>query len=150
MPDPFGPVIATRSPRSSCRSTGPRVNAPVGPDRRTTAARATATTSPDRGACAIENCSCHSLRGSSTTSSRSIIRCVWRALAACFSEVACWWNRMFLSFSLRRANLLLAARTPLSIHSRCIRARASRVRRRAAYSSKASRACRRVIDRSSR
>ena len=34
-PPPFGPVIATRSAQSICRSTGPRVNAP----RRTTAPR---------------------------------------------------------------------------------------------------------------
>ena len=33
-----------------------------------------------RGAAAIENCSCHSLRGSSTTANRSIIRSVCLAV----------------------------------------------------------------------
>jgi hypothetical protein len=46
LPEPFTPVIATRSAQSICRSTGPRVNEP----RRTTAPRSTATTAPDRGA----------------------------------------------------------------------------------------------------
>ena len=60
MPPPLGPVTPTRSPRSTCRSTGPRVKSP----RRTTAPRATATTLPERGAAAMVYCSSHSFRGS--------------------------------------------------------------------------------------
>ncbi len=81
LPEPFAPVIATRSAQSICRSTGPRVNGP----RCTTAPRSTATTAPARGAAATCMRSSHSRRGSSTASSRSIIRSVCLALAACFS-----------------------------------------------------------------
>src|SRR5690242_8492088 len=81
LPAPLAPVIATRSAQSTCRSIGPSVNGP----RWTTAPRSAATTVPARGAAAISIRSSHSLRGSSTTSSRSMSRSVWRALAACFS-----------------------------------------------------------------
>ena len=84
LPEPFAPVIASRSPQSTCRSTGPSVN----PPRRTTAPRRVATTAPARGAAAISSRSSHSLRGSSTTSSRSIRRSVCFAFAACFSDDA--------------------------------------------------------------
>ena len=61
------------------------------------------------------NCSCHSLRGSSTTSRRSIMRWVWRALAACFSDDSERNLRPILSLSraFRRAFL-----TPFSIQAR--------------------------------
>ena len=62
LPEPLAPLTPTRSPRVSCRSTGPSRNAP----RSTTAPRSTATTSPDGGAPATDMFSCHSLRGSST------------------------------------------------------------------------------------
>ena len=110
---------ATRSAQSSWRSTGPSVKA----RRRTTASLSAATTEPDRGAAAICIRSSHSLRGSSTTSRRSIMRCVWRALAACFSVVSARLFRPILSLSLA---LRRALRTPLSIQLRCIRARAFR------------------------
>ena len=138
LPEPLAPVIATRSAQSICRSTGPRVNAP----RRTTAPRSVATTAPARGAAAICIRSSHSLRGSSTTSSRSISRSVWRALAACFSlalaaeglDVSCP-----SSVALRRA-----LRTPFSVQARCMRARLDRSACFSAYSSYSSRACRRA------
>jgi hypothetical protein len=66
------PVIATRSAQSICRLTGPSVKGP----RRTTAPRIDATIAPARGATAISIRRSHSLRGSSTVSSRSIIRSV--------------------------------------------------------------------------
>jgi hypothetical protein len=107
-----------------------------------------ATTAPARGAAAISICSCHSLRGSSTTSIRSIRRSVCLALAACFSEVALMCARMFLSGSLFW--LRTALRTPLAIQLRCIRARPSRPALVSAYSSYSSRACRRATSRSTR
>ena len=77
---------------------------------------------PERGAAAISIRSSHSLRGSSTTSRRSIMRWVWRAFAACFSLDSLRNLRPILSLSLalRRAFL-----TPLSIQERCIWARPS-------------------------
>ena len=144
MPEPLAPVMATRSPQSTCRSTGPRVNEP----RRTTAPRSVATTAPVRGAGAISIRSSHSLRGSSTTSSRSIRRSVCLAFAACFSDVARMCARMFLSGSL--PCLRTALRTPWVIQLRCIRARASSPALVSANSSNSSRACRRATSRSTR
>ncbi len=76
--------------------------------------------------------SSHSLRGSATTSRRSIIRSVWRAFAACFSDVSPRRFRRILSLSLA---LRRALRTPLSIQARCMRARAASASRLAAYCS---------------
>ena len=143
LPEPLAPVIATRSPQSTCRSTGPSVNSP----RRTTAPRRVATTAPARGAVAISSRSSHSLRGSSTTSSRSIRRSVCLALAACFSDDARLCALMCLSPSL---DFLIESRTPLAIQLRCIRARASSPAFVSAYSSYSSRACRRATSRSTR
>ena len=143
MPEPFAPVIATRSAQSICRSTGPRVNAP----RRTTAPRIEATTAPARGAAAISIRSSHSLRGSSTTSSRSISRSVCRAFAACFSVVSARNLRPILSLSVA---LRRALRTPFSIQARWVRARSCSAERVSAYSSYSSRACRRATSRSAR
>ncbi len=81
LPEPLGPVIATRSGQSICRLTGPSVKSTSLDD----GVAATATTAPGRGAGAISIRSCHSLRGSATSSRRSISRSVCRALAACFS-----------------------------------------------------------------
>ncbi|QFZ17115.1 hypothetical protein EKG83_06225 [Saccharothrix syringae] len=143
LPAPFAPVMAIRSAQSTWRSTGPSTN----PPRRTTADRSTATTAPERGAAAISIRSSHSLRGSSTVSSRSISRSVCRALAACFSVASVRNLRPILSLSgaLRRAFF-----TPFSIHARCVRARSSSDARVAAYSSYSSRACLRATSRSSR
>ena len=118
LPEPLAPVMATRSAQSTWGSTGPRVNDP----RRTTAPGSEATTAPERGAAAISIRSSHSLRGSSTTSSRSIRRSVCRALAACFSLDSARSLRPILSLSVA---LRRALRTPSSIQLRCIRARSS-------------------------
>lgn len=101
------------------------------------------------GAAAISIRSSHSLRGSSTApaSSRSIMRWVCRALAACFSVDSARVLRLCLSLSVA---LRRALRTPLSIQLRCVRARDSRPARVSAYSSYSSRACRRATSRSSR
>ncbi len=128
LPAPLAPVMATRSAQSICRSTGPSAKSP----RRTVAPRRVATTEPERGAAAISIRSSHSLRGSSTTSSRSIIRWVCRALEACFSVDSVRIARPILSLSL---DLRRALRTPFSIQPRCIRARASRPALVSAYSS---------------
>ncbi len=144
LPEPFAPVIATRSAQSICRSTGPRVNAP----RRTTAPRSTATTAPARGAAATCMRSSHSRRGSSTASSRSIIRSVCLALAACFWLDSTRYARMLRSGSDARFRRTL--RTPLSAQARCARARASRPAFVSAYSSYSRRACRRCVSRSAR
>ena len=77
---------------------------------------------PERGAAAMLIRSSHSLRGSSTTSSRSIRRSVWRALAACFSLVSARSLRPILSLSVA---LRRALRTPTAIQLRCVRARSS-------------------------
>ncbi|CAM5673088.1 hypothetical protein SFUMM280S_09418 [Streptomyces fumanus] len=69
------------------------------PPRRTSASRSVATTAPERGAAAISIRSSHSLRGSSTVSRRSIMRWVWRALAACFSLASLRNLRPILSLS---------------------------------------------------
>ncbi len=135
--------MATRSAQSICRSTGPKAKSP----RRATAPFRVATTEPERGAVAISIRSSHSLRGSSTTSSRSIIRWVWRALEACFSVDSARTARPILSLS---EDLRRALRTPCSIQPRCIRARASSPALVSAYSSYSSRACRRATARSSR
>ncbi len=115
FPEPLAPVMATRSPRSTCSVTGPRVKAP----RRTVAPLSTATTCPDGRPAAMAMRRSHSLRGSSTTSSRSSIRSDWRALAACFSELATLRCLRILSLS---AGLRRAARTPLSAQARWVRA----------------------------
>ena len=143
MPAPFAPVIATRSAQSICRVTGPKEKSP----RTTVASRRVATTEPERGAEAISILSSHSLRGSSTTSRRSIMRWVCRAFAACFSLASLRNLRPALSLSvaLRRAFL-----TPLSVQFRCVRALLSREERLSAYSSYSSRACVRARSRSSR
>ena len=109
-------MITTRSAQSTRASTGPSVNRP----RRTTAPDSDATTAPDRGAAAIVIRSSHSLRGSSTTSSRSIARCVCRAFAACFSLVSARLLRPILSLSV---DLRRALRTPWAIQLRCMTAR---------------------------
>ncbi len=72
------------------------------------------------------------MRGSSTTSSRSISRSVWLAFAACFSVASARNLRPILSLSvaLRRAFF-----TPFSIQARWVRALASRPARVSAYSS---------------
>ncbi len=87
------------------------------------AARSAATTDPARGAAAISICSSHSLRGSSTTSRRSMRRSVWRALAACFSLDS---RRKALTILSGSVALRRALRTPFSIQARCVRARSSR------------------------
>jgi len=56
-------------------------------------------------------CSCHSLRGSSVTSSRAIIRSVALTLPASFSERETWACSTCLSLSVA---LDFASRTPLS------------------------------------
>jgi hypothetical protein len=91
--------------------------------------------------------SSHSLRGSSTSSSRSSSFSVCRALAACFSVVSTRALRPILSLSdiLRRAFF-----TPFSIHARCLRARASSSALVSAYCSYRSLAWRRATSRSSR
>ena len=60
------------------------------------------------------------MRGSTTSSRRSIIRSVWRALAACFSLASARRCLMNLSGSVA---LRLALRTPLAIQARWRRAR---------------------------
>ncbi len=120
LPEPLAPVSAMRSAQSTRASTGPSVNDP----RRTTAPDSEATTVPERGAAAMVIRSSHSLRGSSTTSSRSIMRCVCRALAACFSLVSARLLRPILSLSL---DLRRALRTPCAIQLRCICARSLQV-----------------------
>ena len=143
LPDPFAPVITTRSAQSTRASIGPSVNDP----RRTTAPDSDATTVPERGAAAIVIRSSHSLRGSSTTSSRSMARSVCRAFAACFSLV-CWRKALTClsgSVALRRA-----LRTPCAIQLRCMTARSLSAPRLSSYSSYASRACRRATSRSAR
>ncbi len=115
--------------------------------RRTTAPDADATTVPERGAAAIVIRSSHSLRGSSTTSSRSIARSVCRAFAACFSEVSARNLRPILSLSLL---LRRALRTPWAIQLRWVRARSFSESSVSSYSSYASRACRRATSRSTR
>ncbi len=143
LPAPLAPVMATRSAQSIWSEAGPKVKSP----RFTVASRRVATTEPERGAEAISIRSSHSLRGSSTTSRRSIMRWVWRAFAACFSLASLRALRPSLSPSvaLRRAFL-----TPLSIQERCMWPRASRDAFLSAYSSYSSRACRRAVSRSSR
>ncbi len=89
--------------------------------RRTTAPCRVATSAPERGAVAISIRSSHSLRGSSTVSSRSIIRSVCLALAACFCDDCRALCTMCLSLSVAFRS---ACRVPLSDHPRCIRARA--------------------------
>ncbi len=143
MPAPLAPVIATRSAQSICRPAGPKEKSP----RLTATSRRVATTEPDRGAAAISMRSSHSLRGSSTTSSRSIARCVWRALAACFSLDSPRRDLPILSLSVA---LRRALRTPLSIQLRCIWARPSSADFLSAYSSNSSRAWLRARARSSR
>ena len=91
--------------------------------------------------------SSHSLRGSSTTSSRSIRRSVCFALAACFSLEARFAALMCLSPSF---DFLIESRTPLAIQLRCMRARPSRFAFVSANSSYSSRACRRATSRSAR
>ena len=120
LPEPFGPVIATRSAQSICRSTGPSVNVAAADDG---ARAACATTAPARGAAAISIRSSHSLRGSSTTSSRSISRSVWRRLGGLLlRRLAAELGLTILSLSVA---LRRALRTPFSIQARCMRARAS-------------------------
>ena len=116
LPDPLAPVTTTRSAQSTCASTGPSTNEP----RRTTAPVMDATTVPERGAAAIVIRSSHSLRGSSTTSSRSIIRWVCRAFAACFSLDSARILRPILSLSV---DLRRALRTPCAIQLRWVCAR---------------------------
>jgi hypothetical protein len=57
-----------RSPAFTCRDTGPSVKEPC----RNTAELSVDTTELERGAAAIVNSSRHSLRGSSTSSSRAM------------------------------------------------------------------------------
>ena len=116
LPPPFGPVTATRSTAVQLQVDGPEAErAPLG--RRPPAG--VATTSPERGAAAMTNCSAHSLRGSSTTSRRSIIRSVCRALAACFSELSARKLRTDLSLSVALRRAFLHA----LLHPRALRAR---------------------------
>ena len=82
-----------------------------------------ATTELDRGAAPIENCSTHSLRGSSTSSSRAMRDSICRTLRACFSAESMLAARRILSLS---GLFLIALRTPLDDHSRWVRARDSR------------------------
>ena len=102
---------------------------------------------PERGAAAIVIRSSHSLRGSSTTSSRSIARSVCRAFAACFSLVSTCLLRPILSLSLL---LRRALRTPCAIQVRWVCARSFKEPSLSSYSSYASRACRRATSRSAR
>ena len=67
LPEPLGPVTATRSPRRTARSTGPSRK----PPRSTTAAASPATSSGPRVAGSSASRSSHGSRGSSTSSSRS-------------------------------------------------------------------------------
>jgi hypothetical protein len=71
----------------------------------------------------MENCSTHSLRGSSTSSSRAIRDSICRTLRACFSDESVAAARRILSLS---GLFFIALRTPLLLHSRWVRARACR------------------------
>ena len=137
LPDPLAPLIRTRSPPSICSVTGPSRKSP----RRAVASSSTATTEPDRGAAAISIRSFHSLRGSATTSSRSIARSDWAIFAACFSDRWPARLRMCLSRSASLPpDLRMVLRTPLSSHVFCVWIRSLSWSTRPAYSSYASRA----------
>ena len=82
-----------------------------------------ATTELERGAPPIVNCSAHSLRGSSTSSSRAIRDSIWRTFWACFSEDSVCALRRILSLS---GDFFIALRTPCELHSRWVRARPTR------------------------
>jgi hypothetical protein len=127
LPAPLGPVTATRSRTSSCRSTGPSVNV-----------------RGDRGGARHGD----DVAGSRRCGDRELqlpllarlvdhvqpleSRSVWRALAACFSVCSVRNLRPILSLSraLRRAFL-----TPFSIHARCGPRARLQLARRPAYSS---------------
>lgn len=99
---------------------------------RAVAASSVATTELDLGAEATENWSTHSLRGSSTSSMRAMRDSIWRTFWACFSEDSVAALRRILSLS---GDFLIALRTPWLLHSRWVRARATRSARFPAYSS---------------
>lgn len=80
FPDPLAPVMTIRSPASTWVLMGPKVKSP----RVSVASLSVATTVPERGAAAISIRSSH-LRGSATSSRRSMRRWVCRAFEACFS-----------------------------------------------------------------
>ena len=82
-----------------------------------------ATTALDRGAAPMLNCSTHSLRGSSTSSSRAIRDSIWRTFWACFSDDSVAALRRILSLS---GLFFIALRTPCELHSRWVRARDTR------------------------
>ena len=105
LPAPFGPVIPIRSRALTCRVTGPSVKRPAC----STASFSVATTELDRGAGPTLNCSAHSLRGSSTSSSRAIRDSIWRTFCACFSADSTLALRRILSLS---GLFLIALRTP--------------------------------------
>ena len=87
---------------------------------------------PERGAAAIDIRSSHSLRGSSTTSMRSIRRSVCEIFEACFSEV---WPRKCLTCLSGSDAFFRALRTPFSTHCFCVCIRAVSSPRLSAYSS---------------
>ena len=117
LPAPLGPPTRTRSPASRRRETGPRRNSP----RVTTAPSHTATTVPDLGAAATCIRSSHSLRGSATSSRRSIARSVCEIFPACFSVRWPARCRMCLSRSRFLPPVMrIADRTPLSSHVFCV------------------------------
>ncbi len=108
-----------RSPASTWSDAGPKVNAPSS----AVAWSRVATTELERGALPIVNCSVHSLRGSSTSSSRAIRDSIWRTFWACFSDDSACALRRILSLS---GDFFIALRTPCELHSRCVRARPTR------------------------
>ena len=105
LPAPLGPVIPIRSPALTCSDTGPRTKSP----RRTTASLSVDTTELDRGAEPIVNSRTHSLRGSTTSSSRAIRLSICRTFCACFSLDSLAARRRCLSLS---GALRIALRTP--------------------------------------
>ncbi|MDI2023885.1 hypothetical protein PJL18_04434 [Paenarthrobacter nicotinovorans] len=119
LPAPFGPVMPIRSPPLSWRFTGPSVKSPW----RATTSRKVATTALERGAWPMLNCSCHSLRGSSTSVSRAMRDSIWRTFCACFSDDSTLAARRILSLS---GFFFMALRTPWELHSRWVRARETR------------------------
>ncbi len=128
LPAPLGPVIPIRSPASTCAVTGPSRYSPS----RQVASLRVATTPLDRGAVAMSKCRTHSLRGSSTSSSRAMRDSIWRTFCACFSDDSVAALRRILSLS---GFFFIALRTPWELHSRCVRARATRSARVPAYCS---------------
>ncbi len=71
----------------------------------------------------MSNCRTHSLRGSSTSSSRAIRDSIWRTFWACFSDDSVAALRRILSLS---GLFFIALRTPCELHSRWVRARFTR------------------------